>query len=35
MKKYNTYLHNPGTPWEHTDLYLNVFIGVHQLLKNF
>ena len=33
MKNLNTVLQNPGTPREHTDVYLNVFIDVHQLLK--
>ena len=28
-KNLNTVLQNPGTPREHTDVYLNVFIGVH------
>jgi len=35
MKNLNMVLQNPGTPREHTDVCLNVFIGVHQLLKNF
>ena len=35
MKNLNMVLQNPGTPREHTDVYLNVFIDVHQLLKKF